>query len=232
LHTGTTFVHIQHLAAALDLFHEKENAKQPLPEGADFLIIDKKYMKEFKDTYLEDMVPLAASLRFHIVLLLNYVDLGSIPFFTESGVICLPDPASHDNLVNVLNGAKSKAAAFPPSFASKRKHSAEAPTISLAKRPRVFQGRNGSSEDLTIVHRGEATADAEEEEARWKILVVEDNSVNQLVIVGLLKKMGHVPVIASSGQEGFDAFKSQTFDVVLMASSFFTFFFSPRRTSQ
>jgi len=231
LHTGTTFVHIQNLAAALDLLHEKENAKQPLPEGADFLIIDKKYMKEFKDTYLEDMVPLAASLRFHIVLLLNYVDLGSIPFFTESGVICLPDPASHDNLVNVLNGAQSKAAAFPPSLAQKRKHSAETPMISLAKRPRVFQGRNGSSEDLTMVHQGKdfevkATTEVEEEEeARWKILVVEDNSVNQLVIVGLLKKMGHVPVIASSGQEGFDAFKSQTFDVVLMVSSSFLLFF-------
>jgi len=167
----TTFVHLPHLAAALDLFYKQEDAKQPPAEGHDLLIIDKKYMKEFKDTYLPDVVPLSASLRFHIVLLLNYVDLGSIPFFTQSGVVCIPDPPSHDNLVSVLN------------------------------------------EELT---KGARVSDAEE--VRWKILVVEDNSVNQLVIVGLLKKMGHIAVIASSGQEGFDVFKLQPFDVVLMAS--------------
>ncbi|MDI1301475.1 MAG: ATP-binding protein [bacterium] len=51
-----------------------------------------------------------------------------------------------------------------------------------------------------------------------RVLVVEDNTVNQLVIAGLLKKLGVVPRIASDGVEALHVLTSerQVFDVVFM----------------
>jgi two-component system, sensor histidine kinase and response regulator len=51
---------------------------------------------------------------------------------------------------------------------------------------------------------------------RLHVLVAEDNAVNQRVIVRLLEKMGHIPVIAYNGQEAVDAYESRPFDVALM----------------
>src|SRR5437667_6240199 len=48
------------------------------------------------------------------------------------------------------------------------------------------------------------------------VLVAEDNSVNQRVIVRLLEKMGHIPIVAYNGQEAVGAYESRPFDVVLM----------------
>ncbi|WP_418263369.1 7TM diverse intracellular signaling domain-containing protein [Flavobacterium faecale] len=49
------------------------------------------------------------------------------------------------------------------------------------------------------------------------ILVVEDNSVNQMVIKMILKKWKNTQVVfANNGQEGVDAFKNHRIDIVLM----------------
>jgi CheY-like chemotaxis protein/HPt (histidine-containing phosphotransfer) domain-containing protein len=48
------------------------------------------------------------------------------------------------------------------------------------------------------------------------VLVAEDNAVNQRVIVRLLEKMGHIPILAYNGQEAVEAYESRPFDVVLM----------------
>ena len=49
-----------------------------------------------------------------------------------------------------------------------------------------------------------------------KVLVVEDNAVNQMVAVKLLQKFGYEAVVAHNGQEGVDAFKDSDFDLILM----------------
>lgn len=51
-----------------------------------------------------------------------------------------------------------------------------------------------------------------------KVLVAEDNSVNQMVVSGLLKKLGVTATIVSDGQQAFDAYKSghSEFDLILM----------------
>jgi CheY-like chemotaxis protein len=49
-----------------------------------------------------------------------------------------------------------------------------------------------------------------------RILLAEDNIVNQRVAVGLLKKRGHQVTVASDGREALAAIDQQTFDVVLM----------------
>ena len=49
-----------------------------------------------------------------------------------------------------------------------------------------------------------------------KILLVEDNKINQLVVSKLLKKMGVEVVTANNGFEALDAFEESYFDLVLM----------------
>lgn len=49
-----------------------------------------------------------------------------------------------------------------------------------------------------------------------RILVVEDNAVNQEVALGMLDKIGFNAEVADNGQEGLDRLASESFDLVLM----------------
>jgi two-component system sensor histidine kinase/response regulator len=49
-----------------------------------------------------------------------------------------------------------------------------------------------------------------------RILVVEDNTVNQRVAVRILERQGHAWVTASNGREALQAIAVERFDVVLM----------------
>jgi hypothetical protein len=49
-----------------------------------------------------------------------------------------------------------------------------------------------------------------------RILLAEDNRVNQAVASRLSAKLGHTLVIANNGKEAIDLLKQQTFDLVLM----------------
>jgi len=49
-----------------------------------------------------------------------------------------------------------------------------------------------------------------------KILIIEDNEINQMVLDKILKKLGHHTHLADDGVEGYQAAKSSTFDLILM----------------
>lgn len=49
-----------------------------------------------------------------------------------------------------------------------------------------------------------------------KVLVVEDNKINQLVVANSLRSNGAVVVTTNNGQEALDAFDLEQFDIVLM----------------
>lgn len=49
-----------------------------------------------------------------------------------------------------------------------------------------------------------------------KILVVEDNAINQMVLVDLLRNDGHHPVVAENGIECLKFLKKKKFDIILM----------------
>ncbi len=49
-----------------------------------------------------------------------------------------------------------------------------------------------------------------------KILLTEDNVVNQKVAIGLLQERGHTVVVANNGLEALAAFEKDTFDLILM----------------
>jgi two-component system sensor histidine kinase/response regulator len=53
-------------------------------------------------------------------------------------------------------------------------------------------------------------------QSRARVLVVEDNSVNQLVAIGQLQRLGHECVVASNGLEAMEAVRESAFDLVLM----------------
>lgn len=49
-----------------------------------------------------------------------------------------------------------------------------------------------------------------------KILLAEDNNINQKIVVSVLGKLGHSVVIANNGQEAVDLAKESEFDLILM----------------
>jgi two-component system sensor histidine kinase/response regulator len=49
-----------------------------------------------------------------------------------------------------------------------------------------------------------------------RVLLAEDNVVNQRVAIGVLEKAGHVVTLAENGREALEAFDKATFDLVLM----------------
>jgi len=51
---------------------------------------------------------------------------------------------------------------------------------------------------------------------RVRVLLVEDNAVNQMVAEALLERRGFAVVLASNGREGVEIFQRERFDVVLM----------------
>jgi PAS domain S-box-containing protein len=52
--------------------------------------------------------------------------------------------------------------------------------------------------------------------SRLRILVVEDNLINRAVATGILEKEGHVLVHTATGREAVEAFRTETFDLILM----------------
>ena len=51
---------------------------------------------------------------------------------------------------------------------------------------------------------------------RLRVLVAEDNAVNQKVVMGFLDRAGHAAVVVSTGAEALAALERHDFDVVLM----------------
>jgi CheY-like chemotaxis protein/HPt (histidine-containing phosphotransfer) domain-containing protein len=49
-----------------------------------------------------------------------------------------------------------------------------------------------------------------------RILLAEDNEVNQELALSLLKKYGHSVLLANDGQEAFSAWEKESFDLILM----------------
>ncbi|MBI4969501.1 MAG: PAS domain S-box protein [Rhodospirillales bacterium] len=81
----------------------------------------------------------------------------------------------------------------------------------------------GSTFSFTIAFdHGKASVPLADEEAQTaplpslRILVVEDNPINQQVIVGLLRRFGHRPNLAGNGQAALRAVQANSYDVILM----------------
>jgi two-component system, sensor histidine kinase and response regulator len=61
-----------------------------------------------------------------------------------------------------------------------------------------------------------AAAPAPHAARRLRILLAEDDPVNQRVAVAMLRKLGHLATVVDDGQEALDRLEGETFDLVLM----------------
>jgi CheY-like chemotaxis protein len=75
---------------------------------------------------------------------------------------------------------------------------------------------NGVAVDRPTCDQPQAEVATEGLGVSLRVLLVEDNLVNQKVAAAVLKRRGHRVTIASDGLEGVNAVLSETFDVVLM----------------
>ncbi|MNN06641.1 Sensory/regulatory protein RpfC [compost metagenome] len=76
-----------------------------------------------------------------------------------------------------------------------------------------FQRVKGSLEATDF---GERSIEAAHSHLKLKILVAEDNDINQLVLRKMLEKMGHNVVIVNNGFEVIQAVAYETFDLIFM----------------
>ena len=72
-------------------------------------------------------------------------------------------------------------------------------------------GAEAQAADLPLVTRHSL-----HEEKAFRILLAEDNAVNQVLAVRLLEKRGYSGVVAASGRAAVEAFETQLFQLVLM----------------
>jgi CheY-like chemotaxis protein len=73
-------------------------------------------------------------------------------------------------------------------------------------------GHTATDETLRLVN----SAQPIESSRQLRILVAEDNLVNQKLVMRLLEKMGHLSKLAQNGREVLRMLESETFDLVLM----------------
>ncbi len=69
--------------------------------------------------------------------------------------------------------------------------------------------------DTPLPHLVEAPGDNQKRPS-WRVLLAEDNPVNQRVAQMLIEKQGHVMVLANNGREAVERFQATQFDLVLM----------------
>ncbi len=86
--------------------------------------------------------------------------------------------------------------------------------VRLAQLYDLLMRVTGPDGDAPAAHRG-ASPEAETGE-RGDVLVVEDNTTNQLVIVGILEGLGYRAEVTSSGLEALEALDRRTYSAVLM----------------
>jgi two-component system, sensor histidine kinase and response regulator len=73
------------------------------------------------------------------------------------------------------------------------------------------EGESASDEQLVTSH-----VLAEQRQGSRRILVVEDNPVNQKVARGMIEKLGFLVEMASNGREALEALRNRAFDLVMM----------------
>jgi signal transduction histidine kinase/CheY-like chemotaxis protein len=109
--------------------------------------------------------------------------------------------------LNVQSGPDGSVFSFEVCFAVSEGQTQDITQLAKA----VAQSGSGRTLESTQVVKHTATA-----VRALRILVAEDNPVNQLVVTRLMQKQGHTVIVAASGGEAIAALHRDTFDVILM----------------
>ena len=76
--------------------------------------------------------------------------------------------------------------------------------------------KDGAKQIVTGFTIEESRVDEKKSDRKLRILLAEDNMMNQKVAKNMLKKMDHSVVVANNGEEAVKAFKDEEFDLILM----------------
>ncbi|WP_227175664.1 hybrid sensor histidine kinase/response regulator [Marinobacter sp. CA1] len=87
-------------------------------------------------------------------------------------------------------------------------------TLTLPLQREVLRKR--LREPTQMQHRPAARPELQPSRHGLRLLLVEDNQVNQLVASAILKKLGHQVTVAENGQAALSTLEAQRFDLVLM----------------
>jgi len=79
------------------------------------------------------------------------------------------------------------------------------------KQSRSARGQGSASDSARAIARPSGG-----EERKLRILLVEDNAINQILAERWIRKEGHQIVVTSSGREGLEALERERFDLILM----------------
>jgi signal transduction histidine kinase/CheY-like chemotaxis protein/ligand-binding sensor domain-containing protein len=74
----------------------------------------------------------------------------------------------------------------------------------------------GSAGDTEAARDADASLAAPAAQRCLRLVVADDNVVNQMILQRILEKLGHTVTLAADGQEAFDIVSAGTFDLVLM----------------
>jgi two-component system sensor histidine kinase/response regulator len=84
--------------------------------------------------------------------------------------------------------------------------------VSIVRGMRPFEAENRAKRRLPK----DASLRGSQTPGVLRILVAEDNRVNQRMVTALLQKMGHVFVVAENGREAVEMLRTSDFDLILM----------------
>ncbi|MCP4545145.1 MAG: response regulator, partial [bacterium] len=80
----------------------------------------------------------------------------------------------------------------------------------------LFSGETVSETHAESSGAGSRTTTLPSEPTRMRVLIAEDNVINQKVALGILEKLEYIPVLVGNGQEALRALQNAHFDLVLM----------------
>ena len=87
---------------------------------------------------------------------------------------------------------------------------------SLSFKNKKFPDTHQSSTSSTKLSSPPISHESNADIKSLKILLVEDNQINQRVAIGVLSKIGVICTVASNGEEALDLVKQEKFDLILM----------------
>ncbi len=126
--------------------------------------------------------------------------------------IAKPDADAKNQPEFVLMGSQSQLAHFPGADIAAFKHRMNVPIRRIALQNTLLKALGLRKDEKMAAEVRKRETDA----SQVRILLVEDNSVNQIVAKGMLKKIGYQVFIANNGQEAVKSIEHTSYDLVLM----------------
>jgi signal transduction histidine kinase/CheY-like chemotaxis protein len=160
--------------------------------------------------------------------------LAAVPAAEAFDVVLVDFQMPHRGGLDVLHDASVRGMAVPPgvlllasaelSMVASHPYGAGAPVhlVKPVRRPDLLQAiravRFSGAPASHLPSSRPATGEPSGAHAsdRVRVLLVEDNAINQMVAESLLERRGFEVVVAGNGREGVEAFQRERFDVVLM----------------